>query len=62
MLKKIFAAGFLLVVATGCATDGGEDAINESLYQAALEAGLKGDYPAAVGHFSKLRERLPDDR
>ncbi len=62
MLKKSFAAGFLIFAAAGCATDSGEEAINESLYQAALEAGLKGDYPTAAGHFSKLRERLPDDR
>ena len=41
MLKKFFAAGFLIFAAAGCAPDRGEEAINESLYQAALEAGLK---------------------
>lgn len=62
MLKKIFAAGFLIIATSGCATDSIEEAINESLFQAALEAGLKGDYSSAAGHYSKLRERLPDDR
>ena len=62
MLNKIIAAGVLIFAASGCATDPGEEAINDSLYQAALEAGLKGNYPTAVGHFSKLRERLPEDR
>ena len=60
--EELFCSGIPDFAAAGCATDRGEEAINESLYQAALEAGLKGDYPAAAGHFSKLRERLPDDR
>lgn len=61
MLKNMFVAGLLIFAAAGCAGDSREEAINISLYQIALQAGQMGNYPAAAGHFSKLRERRPDD-
>ena len=58
-------AGILLFILAGCATGedvGGEAALSESLYHAAVEAQQNTDYVAAVSYFRKLRERRPDDR